>query len=107
LIAIVVLLTLRQDKPLPTWPSLLGINSLVAIFSAIFKVALLYPIVEGISELKWIWFATAKSVNDFDRFDSASRGPWGATKLLAKRPSNLFASLGALIMILSLGVDPF
>ena len=107
LAAIVVLLTIRQDKPLPDWPSLLGINSLVAIFSSVFKVALLYPVVEGISELKWIWFATAKSVNDFDSFDSASRGPWGAAKLLAKHPSNIFASLGAFIMVLSLAIDPF
>ena len=107
LAAIVVLLTMRQDKPLPDWPSLLGINSLVAIFSSVFKVALLYSIVEGISELKWIWFATAKSVNDFDSFDSASRGPWGAAKLLVKHPSNIFASLGACIMILSVAIDPF
>ena len=107
LAAIVILLTTRQDKPLPSWPSVLGINSLVAIFSSVFKVALLYPITEGISELKWIWFAFSQPVSDFDRFDSASRGPWGAFKLLIKHPLNLFTSLGAAIMILSLGVDPF
>lgn len=93
LAAIVILLASRKDKPLPNWPSLLGINSLVAIFSSIFKVTLLYPIVQGISELKWIWFAAPRPVSDFDRFDAASRGPWGAFKLLVRRPSSLFVSL--------------
>lgn len=107
LAAIVILLATRRGKPLPSWPSILGINSLVAIFSSVFKVALLFPVGEGVSEIKWWWFANPKPVSDFDRFDSASRGPWGALKLLIKHPMNLFSSLGAAIIILSLAVDPF
>ena len=107
LVAIVILLAARKDRPLPKWPSLLNINSLVAIFSSISKAALLLSISECIGELKWIWFANPQQVSDFDRFDSASRGPWGALVLLLKRPGNICASLGALITILTLAIDPF
>lgn len=106
-LAIIILLAVRKDKPLPNWPSLIGINSLVAIFSSILRIALLLPIAECISELKWIWFANPQPVSDFDRFDSASRGPWGALKLLFKRPGNLLTSLGASITILTFAVGPF
>ncbi|KAL9117633.1 MAG: hypothetical protein Q9187_005828 [Circinaria calcarea] len=71
------------------------------------RVALLFPIAECMSELKWIWFANPHPVSDFDRFDSASRGPWGALKLLFKRPLNILTSLGASITILTLAIGPF
>ena len=107
LVAIVILLAARKDKPLPNWPSVLNINSLVAIFSSISKAALLLSISGCIGELKWIWFAKPQRVSDFDRFDSASKGPWGALLLLFKRPGNICASLGAFITILTLAIDPF
>ena len=107
LLAIIILLAVQKDKPLPNWPSLIGINSLVAIISSVLRVALLFPIAECISELKWIWFANPQPVSDFDRFDSASRGPWGALKLLFKRPGNILTSLGASITILTLTIGPF
>ena len=106
-LALVILLAARKDKPLPNWPSLIGINSLVAILSSVLRVALLFPIAECISELKWLWFANPQPVSDFDRFDSASRGPWGALKLLLKRPGNVLTSLGASISIMTLAVGPF
>lgn len=75
LIAIVMLLTIRRDKPQPDWPSLLNINALIAIFTTILKAALLFSVSECISEMKWVWFAAPQPLSDFDRFDSASRGP--------------------------------
>ena len=107
LIATVVLLELRRDKPQPDLPSLININALVAIFSTILKAALLFAVAECISELKWIWFASPQPVSDFDRFDSASRGPWGAFLLLLKRPGSIVTALGSLITIVSLATDPF
>ncbi|KAL9637156.1 MAG: hypothetical protein Q9164_002380 [Protoblastenia rupestris] len=106
LVATVILLVSRRDKPQPDWPSLLNINALIAIFSTILKAALLFSVSECISELKWIWFAAPQPVSDFDRFDSASRGPWGAFLLLLKRPKSIATALGSLITILSLTTDP-
>ncbi len=106
LAAIVITLATHQDRTLPRWPSLISINSLIAIFTAIFKAAMLLPIAEGLSELKWIWFAASRPLTDMDRFDSASRGPWGSFLLFFMRP-NLLAYLGALITVVALAIDPF
>jgi hypothetical protein len=107
LVAIIVLLATRKNKPLPSWPSLLGINSLLAVFSSILKAAMILPVTECISELKWVWFTTPKPVNDFICFDQASRGPWGALRLLMKRPKNIRTSFGAAIILLALAIDTF
>jgi uncharacterized PurR-regulated membrane protein YhhQ (DUF165 family) len=47
LAAIVITLALHSNKPLPRWPSLILINSLVAIFTSILKAAMLLPVAEG------------------------------------------------------------
>lgn len=106
LTAIVVILATHQDQPLPKWPSLISINSLISIFSSILKAALLLPITEGISELKWIWFSSPRPLSDMDRFDIASRGPFGSAKLF-RRYYTFLAWLGAAITISALAVDPF
>ncbi|MCJ1440581.1 MAG: hypothetical protein MMC23_001066 [Stictis urceolatum] len=107
LAAIITLLGTQKDKPLPAWPSLFSLNSLLSVLSSIMKTALLYPIAEGIGELKWIWFAAPQPISDFDRYDSASRGPWGAFQLIVKRPRNVLVSLGAFITVLAIVIDPF
>ena len=45
--AIVVTLAIHQGRPLPQWPGLISINALIAIFTAIFKAALVMPVAEG------------------------------------------------------------
>ncbi len=61
-----------------------------------------------LSQLKWHHFERAHILNDLDTFDRSSRGPWGALELLlqinAKAP---LASLGAVIIVCALAIDPF
>jgi hypothetical protein len=52
--AIVITLAVHQNKPLPQWPSLISINSLVAIFIAVMKTALMVPVVESKSISKFV-----------------------------------------------------
>lgn len=106
-IAIIITLAMHQDRPLPHWPSLISINTLVAIFTAIMKAAMLLPIAEGVSQLKWLWFHHARPLIDLDRFDSASRGPWGCLLLILKRHTSQLAALGALVTIVAMAIDPF
>lgn len=47
LFGIIITLYLHEGRPLPQWPSMISINSLIAIFTAIFKAAILLPIAEG------------------------------------------------------------
>jgi hypothetical protein len=104
---IIVTLIIHQDRPLPKWPSLISINTLIAIFTAIMKASMLLPIAEGVSQMKWLWFREARPLIDLERFDIASRGPWGCVLLLIKRHTNHLAVLGALITITAMAVDPF
>lgn len=52
--AIVVTLVIYKDKLLPRWPSQITINSLISVFTSIFKVSLMMPIAEGIGQLRWL-----------------------------------------------------
>lgn len=80
--AIVITLVIHQDRPLPQWPHLITINTLIALFTSILKASMIMPVAEGISELKWIWFHKPRTLADMDKLDFASRGPWGSLCLL-------------------------
>lgn len=47
LAAIIGILSAHQGLPLPEWPLNITINALVAVFTAIFKMALLVPVADG------------------------------------------------------------
>lgn len=98
LAAIFITLAIHSDRPMPQWPKLISINSLIAIFTAVLKAALMMPVAEGIvyhsvsrtpltsgtgiGQLKWHWFRQPHSLADLDRIDAASRGPWGSFLLM-------------------------
>ncbi|KAH0439956.1 hypothetical protein CcaCcLH18_02673 [Colletotrichum camelliae] len=109
IIAMVVILSIYQGQPLPRWPKLISINSLIAVFTAIFKASLILPVAEG--QLKWNWFDRFQKLGDLVIFDNASRGPWGSFLLMIKyipRPDKGYlAGLGAFITIAALAIDPF
>ena len=107
--AIAIILIAVHGKPLSRWRLFASPNALISIFAAISKSAMLLALAEAISQLKWIYFQSkAQRLQDFQTFDDASRGPWGALKLLATIGVRAWiASVGALIIILSLAMDPF
>lgn len=74
LVAIIITLVLRQDRPLPKWPSAITINALIAVFTAVFKACLMMPIAEGIGQLKWLWYQKSRSLRHMEQWDLASRG---------------------------------
>lgn len=47
LAAIIITLAVHSGKPIPEWPRLISINSLIAIFSALFRAGIVYPVSEG------------------------------------------------------------
>ncbi|OAA60178.1 hypothetical protein LEL_10801 [Akanthomyces lecanii RCEF 1005] len=101
-----------QGKLATTWRMPISINAVVSIFSIIFKASLVLPITEGISQLKWLWlFQESRSLVDVDRYDQASRGPWGSARLIARqfvdRKRSYLASFGAAVFLLTLITDPF
>lgn len=82
LVAIVLVLRLHEGRPLPQWPFSITINSLVSVFATIFSATISVPVAEGISQAKWQWFQQYHTLEDIEVYDRASRGPWGAVKML-------------------------
>ncbi|CAN9105862.1 unnamed protein product [Alternaria alternata] len=83
---------------------------LLTIASLLGKVAsasLIVPTSEALGQLKWHWFQQSKAMWDFEVFDKASRGAWGATLLLFRAKGRSLAALGALLIVLLLAIDAF
>jgi hypothetical protein len=93
----------------PATASNVSPNTLVAVFSAISKGALLAAVADGIGQLKWIRFEQQSHLlEELEVYDEASRGPWGALKLMIRtKQTALLASFGAFITVFSLALDPF
>ena len=110
--AIIAVLVVLKDKPSSKWPFDnigLTLNAFVSVLSRIAGAALLLPVAEALGQLKWSWFikGDSKKMWDFEMFDNASRGPWGAFLLLIHTKGKTIAALGALVTIFALALDPF
>ena len=79
------MLGMYDTKPAPQWPLGITINSLVALLTSLSRLAFMVPLVQGMSQLKWVWFSSKpRPLSDFQLYDEASRGPWGGVKILFK-----------------------
>lgn len=58
--AIFVSLETTKNKPLPKWPFNITLNALISIFATVGQMAMMKPVVECISQLKWLWFFRSK-----------------------------------------------
>jgi hypothetical protein len=110
--AIIAVLVVLKDKPAARWPfDKMGVtlNAFVSVLSRVAGAALLLPVAEALGQLKWSWFikGDSKKMWDFEMFDNASRGPWGAFLLLIHTKGKTIAALGALVTIFALALDPF
>lgn len=110
--AIIAVLVVLKDKPAAKWPFSgigLTLNAFVSVLSRVAGAALLLPVAEALGQLKWSWFirGESKKMWDFEMFDNASRGPWGAFLLLIHTKGKTIAALGALVTIFALALDPF
>ncbi|OAG43108.1 hypothetical protein AYO21_02727 [Fonsecaea monophora] len=94
LIGTIALLAVHNGHEAPTWTLHVGagrhrksfdltINTIISIFATAFNSGLLIPVAASISQLKWIWFQNEKRpLADFQKFESAARGPLGSLVLL-------------------------
>jgi Protein of unknown function (DUF3176) len=107
LAAIVIFLTEYDGRVQTEWPYNMTPNSVISWFATLMKAFMLVPIAACISQASWIHFYSKPHIlKDLATFDDASRGPMGSLQLLGKFWQRSFASLGALITILALGVNP-
>ena len=104
-----VLLKIYDQRAPPQFIYGITLNALISILTTFSKSALLVVVAGAISQLKWRWFqnTNGKSVLDTQVFDDASRGPWGSAVLLATPHTWSLVSMGALVSIFALALDPF
>jgi hypothetical protein len=82
LAAICGILSRYDGKSLKTWPYNFTINTALSLLVTVLKATLAATVAESISQLKWIWFKRNRKLKDMAAIDAASRGPWGALKLI-------------------------
>jgi hypothetical protein len=118
---VVVLLEIDRNPRLASWTvspsskissiisSNISPNTLIAIFAALSKAALLIVVADCIGQLKWIRFEERPHLlKELEVYDEATRGPWGSLKLLfATKHTALLAGLGAFVTVISIAIDPF
>lgn len=78
-----------------------------SILGKVASAALIVPTSEALGQLKWNWFNKSNAMWDFEIFDKATRGPWGAALLLYRTKGQSLAALGALLIVLLLAIDTF
>ncbi|KAI1469257.1 uncharacterized protein F4812DRAFT_422540 [Daldinia caldariorum] len=107
---LVILATLYpyDRRPLPQWPIRISVNTLLSIYSMVFKASLGFVAASCIGQLQWIWFSQERPIYDLVRYDNARQGPWGSLQLLwAQRMRQPLTALGGILLILAVGIDPF
>ncbi|KAH8586025.1 hypothetical protein B0O99DRAFT_645562 [Bisporella sp. PMI_857] len=89
------------------WPDLITINSMLSWTATFAKSAMLIPVTECISQIKWIWFSERdRDLADMEYFDEGSRGPWGSMRLLIRLRARHLGVLGAIVTLVALAFDP-
>ncbi len=72
-----------NGQALPEWPYYITLNALIALLATVTTATMSFSLANGISQLKWIRFKeTQAPLTDMEAFDDASRGTWGALRLL-------------------------
>ncbi|KAK8007424.1 hypothetical protein PG989_001414 [Apiospora arundinis] len=105
--AICIILGLWDNRLLRDWPLSIQPNSLVSIFSTLAKTALMLPIGSVISQMKWMWFEEPRTLTDLQTFDKASRGPWGALRLIWDTKGKAWITKAAcVITVAALAFEP-
>ncbi|KAK2023742.1 hypothetical protein LX32DRAFT_508608, partial [Colletotrichum zoysiae] len=108
LITVLFLLPFLDNKPLSAWKFPISLNTIISILGATSRAALAFAVSACISQGKWNWYKRgAANVMTFDRFEEASRGPWGSLRLLWNIKLKHWTALGALSAVSLVGFEPF
>jgi hypothetical protein len=82
MIAIGAVLSRENGRPLSAWSFMFSLNTIIATLGTLARTTLAFALSACIGQQKWNWLRRkSDSLVAFERFDEASRGPWGATRL--------------------------
>jgi hypothetical protein len=123
---IIIVLFVYRNSPIPSRPWGITLNTLLSVLSQVSNLGLMTALIGAFGQQKWLWFRKSrKSLNDFNSFDKASRGPWGSLLLLCSKSKVMYVlesdnpeyylltrirhlgSIGAIAMLLLQAFHPF
>ena len=80
-----IVLLLFHSKSKRDWPGgdRVTLNTVLSVLATGIDSALLLVVASAMGQLKWVWFTRrTRTLEEFEDFDRASRGPLGGLKLL-------------------------
>jgi hypothetical protein len=88
ILAIFGLLLKYNNKPVPGWTRKFSLNGVISLLSTVASLGIAQCAQHTVGQLKWVRFAKGEhKLYDIQSFDSASRGPKGAFRMLTRHPS--------------------
>jgi hypothetical protein len=82
IVAIVVVLYRENNRPLTAWKFGLTLNTVIATLGTLARTTLAFAISACIGQQRWSWLRRRSDhLVAFERFDEASRGPYGSLQL--------------------------
>ena len=85
-VSIIAILAHFDGKPLPSFPSTITLNAVIAVLTTVANASLAVPLSSGLGQLKWERVKAGYApLRDMEYIDEASRGALGALNLLRRR----------------------
>ncbi|KAI0134024.1 hypothetical protein BJ170DRAFT_182519 [Xylariales sp. AK1849] len=109
LATIFYILLYMGNQPSESWASFISMNTMIAILTTGYKSVMLHSVSACIGQAKWLYFKTSERPHrlyNLEMFDESSRGPAGSALFLCNVRWG-WASVGAIVTILALAIDPF
>lgn len=103
------LLFIYRGRAVPELSMGLTFNTVISVLITAAKAGMRSAVASAIGQIKWTRFQSRRSpLYDFEVFDQASRGgPLGAINFLTSIGWASSAAIGAVVVLLSLAMDPF
>lgn len=90
--AVIAVLTIFNNRPLPDWPFGITPNALVSVFATVQSTLLAIPVSTGMGQLKWTCFRQPQKLDMFEAIEGAGRDPIAAATLLLRRQGGQVSS---------------
>jgi hypothetical protein len=109
LAADIAILASYNGLGLSEWHASISINTIVSTISTVAMFTLMNPLGGALGQCKWLLFSRSqRPLSHLGHIDGASRGPYGSIKLFYRRNwYGTLPALGALLMVVTLAVNPF
>lgn len=82
LLAIILVLRREDGRPISDWSLAVTLNTVIATLGTLARTTLAFALSACVGQQKWNWLRVRSDhLAAWTRFDEASRGPWGASRL--------------------------